>query len=194
MAREGRGNFASQLRDTNYKKVWDKNIKQIFEIFLSKLDYGDKFHHAIVIKGSSCKYGRNGYVTLEISKEKKTSSKLEAYSGVYQGNIDDLQSVGEIEKIKLPVDDGKEIEYRLTIEILAAIADSILEQMEEEGGYNLATNNCQTFCNHFLDAIGLSEETYLTTPQIFAIAAGIAGIAAGITGGLGIVRSSFSQK
>ena len=107
-------------------------------------------HHYIVIDD-----GDNECVTLGLTvgggKRRILSGqeKAKAEVNLFQGSKSDLDKKGVVE---------------CTLHKLTEIAAAIIT---ENSYYNLVTNNCQTFCNKFLDA--LRQETYMTDPQKAAV-------------------------
>ena len=107
-------------------------------------------HHYIVVSD-----GVNEDITLELtvgggkSRILSGQEKAKAEVNIFQGSKSDLDKKGVVE---------------CTLHMLTEIAAAIIR---ENPYYNLVTNNCQTFCNKFLDA--LRQETYMTDPQRAAV-------------------------
>ena len=116
-------------------------------------------HHYIVVSD-----GVHEDVTLELTVRGTDRSnillskeKVITAVNIYQGRKSDLENKGVVE---------------CTLHTLTEIAANILRRNPY---YNLVSNNCQDFCNKFLNA--LQQETYMTDPQKAAIGG------AAITGG-----------
>ena len=85
-------------------------------------------------------------MTLELSKN-DNYSQIVAQSLVYQGDVNDLEFKGSV------------------TETLRQLADIAMEILVEMGEYRLMGNNCQNFCNKFLERVGLEDGKYMTTAK-----------------------------
>ena len=100
-------------------------------------------HHFIVVSD-----GVHEDITLELTVGGGVSTVLSSQENViaevniFQGSKDDLDNKGVV---------------NCTLQKLTEIAAAIIR---ENSCYNLVTNNCQTFCNKFLDKLEL--KTYMT--------------------------------
>lgn len=127
-------------------------------------------HHYIVVSD-----GVNEDITLELTVGGETSAMLSgqekviAKAIIFQGRRSELENKGVVE---------------CTLHMLTEIAAKIIR---ENSYYNLATNNCQTFCNMFLNA--LKQETYMTDPQKAAI-----GIGSSFVGSVAVSASAAASR
>lgn len=102
-------------------------------------------HHFIVVSD-----GVNEDITLELTVGGEKSNillsqeKVMAAVNIYRGRRSDLENKGTVE---------------CTLHTLTEVAANILRRNPY---YNLSSNNCQDFCNKFLNA--LQQETYMTDP------------------------------
>ena len=146
----GTNDYYIQNLNTLHKNVMYKERR--YQISVYRGSFGQ--HHYIVIDD-----GDNESITLGLTvgggKSRILSGQEKAIPEVnlFQGSKDDLDNKGVVD---------------CTLHKLTEIAAAIIR---ENSYYNLITNNCQTFCNKFLDALG--QETYMTDPQKAAI--GISG-------------------
>ena len=128
-------------------------------------------HHYIVVND-----GVNEDITLGLtvggdkSRMLSGQEKAIAQAIVFQGKRSELENKGTVE---------------CTLHMLTEIAEKIIR---ENPYYNLATNNCQTFCNMFLSA--LKQETYMTDPQKAAV--GIIG--SSFVGSVGVSASAAASR
>ena len=113
-------------------------------------------HHFIVVSD-----GVHEDITLELTVigDKKSvlsgQEKVVAAVNIFRGDMNDLDKKGVVE---------------CTLHMLTEIAANILRRNPY---YNLISNNCQDFCNKFLNE--LKQQTYMTDPQIgTGIATGVA--------------------
>ena len=117
-----------------------------YQISVHRGHYSFAQHHFIVVSD-----GMNKDITLELTVGGGVSTVLSSQENViakvniFQGSKDDLDNKGVLDCTL----------YKLT-EIAAAI-------IRENPYYNLLTNNCQTFCNKFLDKLEL--KTYMTDQE-----------------------------
>lgn len=112
-------------------------------------------HHYIVVSD-----GVHEDITLELTVGGEKSNillsqeKVIAEVKIYRGRKSDLENKGVVE---------------CTLHTLTEVAANILRRNPY---YNLISNNCQDFCNKFLNA--LQQETYMTDPRKAEIAGGAA--------------------
>ena len=143
--------FVDKLKETNYGVVIEETLE--YDVFVHRSTFADNFHHKIVLKANQYKLG---YVTVELGKNDNYSQIL-AQSLVYQGDVSELEFKGTV---------------TATLRQLADIAMEILVEM---GDYRLAGNNCQNFCNKFLERVGLVDGKYMTTAKKGAIGTAVIG-------------------
>lgn len=155
--------FIPQLKKTPYGPILDQRLS--YGVFVHKTTFLGNFHHRIVLCDKGAKYG---YITLELGKT-PTALNVAPLCQEYHGDTDDLEFKGTVEA---------------TMRELADVAINILREM---GDYGLFGNNCQNFCNKFLERVNLVEGQYWTTPQ--KVGAGVA-VAAGVVL-LGAFAASF---
>ena len=143
--------FEDKLKETNYGAVIEETLE--YDVFVHRSTLTDNFHHKIVLKAKQYKLG---YVTVELGKN-DNYSQIVAQSLVYQGDEGDLEFKGSV---------------TATLRQLADIAMEILVEM---GEYRLAGNNCQNFCNKFLERVGLEDGKYMTTAKKGIIGTAVVG-------------------
>lgn len=137
--------FLSQAKNTGYGRVLKRPMK--FTIYLDRGGLSGHFHDRIVLASEE----RYGYITFELSlNDKKKDKKIVPKCEKFEGNVQKLQ---------------RKKELVCTLKGLADDATVILHSMDAEG-YNVITNNCQNFCNHFLKKV--DAKPYMTTPFLLA--------------------------
>ena len=132
--------FLTQAKETSLGKVLYENMR--FSVYLHRGGVSGNFHDRIVIM--NVKYG---FVTLELSKD-------EIHGKIVPKCV---QFQGEVAKLVLKV------EVECTFASLAEEAITILRNM---GEYSAFGNNCQNFCNYFLEVMEAPQ--YKTTARAAA--------------------------
>ena len=146
--------FLAGAEETCYGGVLDERMK--YNIYVHKEGLSGNFHHSIVVRDAQEKYE---YVTLELGKE---GGRVVPRCRQFQGRTKNLQWRKEVES---------------TFREMCREAIEILRSM---GSYFLFGNNCQNFCNYFLES--MNAEKYMTTvSKLGLVVAGIVGALAGIT-------------
>ena len=154
--------FLIKIEDTPYGAVVKKADK--YAVFLYSYGLKGSFHHSIVLRA---KKHDLGFLTLELILDKKDDI-VTAVSRMFREEVSELEAMGEIEG---------------TLEDIAIKAMDVLIGM---GAYNVVNNNCQTFCNGFLAAVGLGDCEYLTTSEWVK---GVSGVGLHLLGEHSLARS-----
>ena len=133
--------YVIRIQNTPYGAVlkW----KLTYETYVHRPGLSGTFHDCIVLRAKVRK--DLGYITLELSTDR---SQIIAMSREFQGESSGLKFKGEV---------------NATLEELATTAMNILIGM---GSYNVVNNNCQDFCNTFLERVDLKSGKYVTTAAI----------------------------
>ena len=156
--------FLSAAEETCYADVLDERMK--YNIYVHKAGFSGNFHHAIVVCDVEEKYE---YVTLELGKEGRVVPRCQQF----QGKKRDLNFRKEVE---------------CTFREMCQEAIEILRRM---GSYLLLGNNCQNFCNHFLESMGAKK--YMTTASQLGVGLAIGAVVAGfIAVGAVVLGTLFS--
>jgi len=122
--------------DSSHKKIIDKNLCYKVYVHCPFVD-----HHCIVLVDD---LGLCGCLTLELTimedsdvPDGQASHKVAPKVQLYSGDVNKLSYKGKVQ---------------CTLESLCEDAYKVLSSM---GTYDLAFNNCQHFCDNFLEKIGL---------------------------------------
>ena len=150
-----------------------------YEVYVHRSGFFGDFHHKVVMRAKRYKLG---YVTMELGKN-ESYTQIVAESIMFQGDESELELKGTIEGY---------------LEEFAVLAMDILIGM---GRYALAGNNCQNFCNKFLEKVGLEDGQYMTTAKKAAIGTAVGVgvtlgglLVAGLYGAWNSEQSSDSKK
>ena len=133
--------------DTLHKNFMNKKRRYRISVYRGQ-SFGQ--HHFIVVSD-----GDNEDITLEltVAGEKPAilsgQEKVIAAVNIFYGSKSELENKGVVE---------------CTLHMLTEIATNVIRNPH----YNLLSNNCQDFCNKFLDT--LKQETYMTDPQKVMVA------------------------
>lgn len=149
--------FLSQAEKTSYGSVLKERMK--FTIYVHREGIQRNFHHKIVVANQ-----KHGFITLELSMNEK---RVVPVCEQFHGEVKELEWKKEVE---------------CTFEELAKDAIELLRNM---GRYSLISNNCQNFCNSFLDTIEAPQ--YMTTAKQAAIIG--AGIGIGLLGAVVLIMT-----
>lgn len=139
--------FLSQSMEIAYGLVLD--VEMVFKVYVHR----GVLHHSIVICDEQGIFERT---TLELTVNEDGEGV--PLCQIFKGPVEELEPKAKV---------------RASFRSLCTLATAILDYM---GEYRLFGNNCQNFCNYFLECIG--AEGYTT-------AAAKAGIAAFLGGGIG---------
>jgi hypothetical protein len=160
--------FVDKLKRTAYRVFLNIHLK--YDVYVYRGGFSRDFHDQVVLRAKE--YNNLGFVTMELGKNE--SSQIVAKSIMFQGDKSKLEHKGTIEGC---------------LEDFAVLAMDILISM---GRYALVGNNCQNFCNKFLEKVGLEDGQYITTVAVlFGV---LVAIAAGLFGVWQFKRSSNSKK
>ena len=129
--------------DTLHKNFMNKKRRYRISVYRGQ-SFGQ--HHFIVVSD-----GDNEDITLELTVAGEKSAilsgqeKVIAAVNIFYGSKSELENKGVVE---------------CTLHMLTEIATNVIRRNPH---YNLLSNNCQDFCNKFLDMLKL--ENYMTDPQ-----------------------------
>ena len=147
--------------DSSHKEMLTKNL--CYKVYVHRPFVG---HHCIVLVDDQ---GLCGCLTLELTvmedsdvPDGQAVHKVAPKVQLYSGDVNELSYKGEVQ---------------CTLERLSEHAYEVLSSM---GAYNLAFNNCQHFCDNFLEKIGLPGHMTDTAKIGFGslVVAAVVGIAA----------------
>ena len=151
--------------DTLHKNFMNKKRRYRISVYRGQ-SFGQ--HHFIVVSD-----GDNEDITLELTVAGEKSAilsgqeKVIAAVNIFHGSKSELENKGVVE---------------CTLHMLTEIATNVIRRNPH---YNLLSNNCQDFCNKFLDMLKL--ETYMTDPQ----KAKIAGTGTSFVGSAAVTASAL---
>lgn len=137
------GRFLSLAKNTSYGSDCVLKKRMVFAIYLDKGGILDSFHHKIVVSTE-----QHGCATLELGQDDGWI-QLECHE--FPGSVTGCQRIKE---------------ERCTFKDLAKKADKTIRSMPPR--YDVVNNNCQHFCNRYLDEIGALHLQYATTPEVVA--------------------------
>jgi hypothetical protein len=169
--------FVDKLKRTAYRVFLNIHLK--YDVYVYRGGFSRDFHDQVVLRAKE--YNNLGFVTMELGKNE--SSQIVAKSIMFQGDKSKLEHKGTIEGC---------------LEDFAVLAMDILISM---GRYALVGNNCQNFCNKFLEKVGLEDGQYMTTAKKAAIGTAVGVgvtlgglLVAGLYGAWNSEQSSDSKK